>query len=321
MNVLIGSALSEEELEGLRAALPLMTISVAEAREAALTGIPDAEAYVAGHWGDDLLQAGRALRWVHFMWAGVEGVLTPALVASDVTVTNSAGVFAVPMAEHALALMLTFARGLHLCARRSPGELWQAEGGRHSVACTVTELNGATLGVVGYGGVGRAAAERARALGMRVIAVRSRPGPPDDCAEAVYGPDGLLDALAQCDYVLISCALTPTTRGLVGADALAHMRPNAVLVNVARGAIVDEQALLTALREKRIRGAGLDVTAQEPLPLDSPLWQMENVLITPHVSGASPHTRERQMALVRENLRRHAAGEPLLNVVDKRAGH
>jgi len=298
MKVLIGNHLSDEERADVQSAVPGARICLTTERAAVLREIADAEAYVPGPFDAELLAAAPALRWVHYMWAGLDGALFPELVESGVTVTNSAGVFAVPMAEHALALMLAFARGLHLCARRSPERLWHAEGARHAVASTVTELNG-----------------------LRVIAVRSRPRTPDGCADTIYGPDGLWDALAQCDYVLISCALTPATRGLIGADELAHVKASAVLVNVARGAIVDEAALIAALKSGKLGGAGLDVTAQEPLPADSPLWTMENVVISPHVSGSSPRTRERQLALVRENLRRWAAGEPLLNIVNKHAGY
>jgi phosphoglycerate dehydrogenase-like enzyme len=238
-----------------------------------------------------------------------------------VTLTNSAGVFAVSMAEHALALMLAFARGLHLCARRKPEQVWHGEGSRQSVASEMRELNGTTLGVVGYGQVGAATAQRAKAFGMKVLAVRRRPERASAYADEVWPLDRLGDVLSRSDYVLVSCALTPATRGLIGEPQIARLKPDAVLVNVARGAVVDEAALIEALRAGRIRGAGLDVTCEEPLPLDSPLWRMENVIITPHVSGTSPQTWRRQMEFLCENLRRYAAGEPLLNVADKRAGY
>jgi phosphoglycerate dehydrogenase-like enzyme len=323
VKVVIGARLSEEDLAALRSAAPNACICVAADREAALAEVPDAQAYVAGHWSDEVLAAGRKLRWVHFMWAGVDGVLSPALAQSDLTVTNSAGVFAIPMAEHAMALMLAFARGVHVCARRRPerAPAGHDDQWRHSIASRLGELCGATLGVVGYGKVGSATAQRAKAFGMRVLAVRRRPEEPAELADEVLAPDHLGELLGRSDYVLISCPLTPHTRGLIGQREFASMKPGAVIVNVARGAIVDEPALIEALRAGRIRGAALDATCEEPLPPDSPLWQMENVIVTPHVAGASPQTPRRQMECVRENLRRYAAGEPLLNVVDKRAGY
>jgi len=321
MKIVIGTRLSEDELAALRGAAPDAQICVAADVQAALTEIADAQVYVAGHWSEDVLAAGRSLRWVHFTWAGMDDVISPALAESDVTVTNSAGVFAVPMAEHVMAVMLAFARGVHLCARRKPEQLWHGEGARRAVAAQLGELNGSTLGIVGFGGVGAATAQRAKALGMRVLAVRRHSERPCEHADEVLTLDHLSDLLSRSDYVLISCALTPDTQGLIGERQLAWMKPGAVLINVARGAVVDEPALVDALRAGRIRGAALDVTCEEPLPLDSPLWEMENIIITPHISGTSPKTTVRQMERLRENVRRYAAGEPLLSIVDKRAGY
>jgi phosphoglycerate dehydrogenase-like enzyme len=155
---------------------------------------------------------------------------------------------------------------------------------------------------------------------MRVLALRRHPA-PDEFAHEVWGPERLDEVLRECDYLLVSCALTEQTRGMIGARELGLMKPDAVIVNVARGAVIDSAALLDALRERRIGGAGLDVTDPEPLPADSPLWHMDNVIITPHVSGSSPETSRRQFELLEENVRRFAAGEELLNVVDKMAGY
>jgi len=321
MKLLLGHALPQERLDELTAAAPVAELVIAEGREAVLREIPDAEAYVPGPWDDEVVDKGWRLRWVHFMWAGVEGQLTPRALEGSFTITNSAGVFGVPMAEHALAMMLCFARGLHVCLRRSPEQLWHRPGGRRSVTEGMRELAGATLGILGYGGIGRETAQRARAFGMRIVALRRRPERGAQFADVVLGPDGLDELLRESDYLLISCPLTPETRGMIGARELALMKPEAVLVNLARGGIVHEHALVAALREGRIRGAALDVTEQEPLPPDSPLWGMENVLITPHVAGTSPRTSRRQFELLRDNMRRFVAGEPLLNVVDRAAGY
>ncbi len=319
MRILIGADISEGKVARLRAAAPGVDFVTAANRPAALAEIGEADAYVPGAWDQQVFEAGTRLRWVHFRWAGVGGQIFPALAESDVTVTNSAGVFAVPMAEHALALMLALTRSLNLCMPPRPGEdPWRATA--PAARQRMREMQGATLGILGYGGIGRATAERARGFGMRVLALRRHPA-PDDFADAVWGPERLDDVLRASDYLLVSCALTDETRGMIGERELALMKPTAVIVNLARGAVIDSAALLAALQERRLGGAGLDVTDPEPLPSDSPFWRLDNVIITPHVSGSSPRTADRQFDLLEENVHRFAAGEPLLNVVDKQAGY
>jgi len=320
VELVICMRMSDDERAELAAAAPGAQVQAVSGRDAVMQQIVEADAYVPGPWGEDVLAAAARLRWVHFPWAGVETEVFPALAQSDVLVTNSAGVFAVPMAEHVIGMMLALSRGLLACARRTPEQLWHAPGARRRITEQVVELNGATLGIVGYGGIGRAVAQRAKAFGMCVLAVRRTPE-PDEFADEVWGTDRLDELLRRSDYVVLSCALTDETRGLIGRRELALMKPGAVIVNMARGAVVDEPALIEALQGGTLGGAGLDVTAQEPLPADSPLWRMENVIVTPHVAGFSPRTHRRQFELLRENVRRFAAGEPLLNVVDKRAGY
>jgi phosphoglycerate dehydrogenase-like enzyme len=229
------------------------------------------------------------------------------------------------MAETVLGMILHFARGLdYAVAAQRRGE-WDSasfERPHHGIR----EVGGATLGVIGYGGVGRAVARRAHALGMSVLALRRQPRPDDgaevaEVAGIVQGDDGLRRILEESDVVVLTVPSTPQTRGLIGAAELARMRPGAVLINVARGDIVDERALAEALRQRRLRGAGLDVFASEPLPADSPLWRLENVLITPHVSATTPRFWDREAALILDNLARYLAGEPLRNVVDAAAGY
>jgi len=317
MKVVIGTDLSDKERAELQAIAAPRQVCGLRDRAAIMEAISEAEVYVTGPWSEDMLAAAPGLKWVHFLWAGVDRSLSPALIESDVTVTNSAGVFAVPMAEHVMALMLAFSRGLNVSMRR-PHD-WRSA--RKTLWNHLPELGGATLGVVGYGGIGRESAKRAKALGMRIVAVRSRAQEPDDLAERIWGPEGLHELLAQSDYVLLSCPLTGATRGLIGAEELACMRPNAILINLGRGAVVDQEALIGALRDGKIGGAGLDVTSPEPLPAESPLWDMENVIVTPHTSGTSPYTWSRQYELLRDNLSRYVRGEALRNVVDKQAGY
>ncbi len=305
----------KEEADGAGDGTP----RISDARSRALS---DAEVYCGFGIPRELFTASEVLRWVHSGAAGVGGSLYPEMLASDVIFTNSAGTHGVPVAEHAVSMMFYFARALdQVAASRRAGRQWDRD--RIAVAPSpVRELSGSLVGVVGYGGIGREVGRRARGLGMRVWALRRHPGAeaaPE--VERQLGPDGLGELLAAADYVVIAAPHTRQTEGLIGAKELAAMRREAVLINVSRGGIVDEEALLAALRSGAIRGAGLDVFGVEPLPESSPLWDLDNVCLTPHVAGVSPRFWERETDLIIENTRRYLAGEPLLNVVDKQAGY
>ena len=277
-------------------------------------GVP-AELFAAATEGPDA-----RLGWAHSASAGVGGALHPAMRGSDVVLTNSAGVYAEPMADTVLAMMLHFARGLDFAVRAQADARWD-KGPFIAAGAPVREISEGTLGLLGLGGIGEAVARRGRALGMRVAALR-RSGRPGPAGVEIVSGDGALDRLlAVSDYLVVTVPLTEETRGMIGARELALLPRGAVLVNVARGEVVDEDALAAALAEGRLRGAGLDVFAREPLPPESPLWSLPNVLVTPHVSGASHGFWRRQAGLIAENLRRWAAGDPLLNVVDKNAGY
>ena len=285
-----------------------------------LEAIPDAEVYCGFGIPREAFRAARRLRWVHSGAAGVGSSLYPEMRESDVVFTNSAGVYAEPMAEHALAMMLHFARGLDAAVRGMASREWRKPtlAGRES---PIRELGGRTVAIVGYGSTGAAIGRRAAALGMRVVAIRRNPGDPPLEVDALHGPDHVRTALAEADYAVLCVPETPETRGLVGSAELAAMGPEAVLINLSRGGIVDEASLVGALTEGRLRGAGLDVFQTEPLPPESPLWGLENVLLTPHVSGVSPRFWKREMGLILANVNRYLAGEPLGNRVDKEAGY
>ncbi len=313
LHVLLTGNASEEDRARLRAVGPGLEVMRAGSMDEALSLAPRAEVVLAGRWSDELWQSAPSLRWVQSGGAGVERFLTPGFIASPIILTNAAGVYAIPIADHVLALMLALSRRLPLHFRNQQQRKWEWDGG--------DELNGKRLGIVGLGGIGSEVAKRARAFGMRVIATRRRPDRPSPFADEVRGADALPWLLAESDYVVLCAALTPETRHLIGEPELAAMKPTARLVNVGRGGLVDEPALIRALQAGRIAGAGLDVTEEEPLPADSPLWGMDNVIITPHSSGSSPRSHERLMDLFCENLRRWLAGEELLNVVDKEAGY
>jgi len=293
----------------------------ARASDEAIAAVADADAYLGAGVPLDVLAAGPRLRWIHSGSGGVSAALLRALEGRDVVFTNSAGTHAPPVAETALAMMLHFARGLDIAVRAQAAGRWDrakyddAEG-------PVREFAGATVGVVGYGGIGSAIGRRAAALGARVLALRRRAGAGDDgAAEARAGPEGLAELLRESDYLVLAAPETDETRGMIDAGALARMRPDAVLVNVSRGRLVDEDALVEALRAGRLRGAALDVFATEPLPAGHPLWTAPNVLITPHVSAVSGRYWDREVALILDNARRLEEGRPLRNVVDRGAGY
>lgn len=269
----------------------------------------------------EILREGSELQWVHSGAAGVGGSLTPEMKARALVFTNSAGIHAIPMAETVLAMILHFARGLDFASRGQAESRWWTEPFLKEDS-PIREVGGSTVGIVGYGGVGREVARRVRALGARVLGLRRRPTPEaEEGVEVLHGQEGMARVLAESDYLVVSAPATPATRGLLGRDALGAMKPAAVLVNVSRGSLVDEDALCEALRGGRLRGAALDVFRKEPLPPDHPLWTLPGVLITPHVSAVSRGYWKREVDLVRENIRRFLAGEPLRNVVDRELGY
>jgi phosphoglycerate dehydrogenase-like enzyme len=254
-----------------------------------------------------------ALRWVHVAGAGVDRLLFPGLVESDVVVTNSRGVFDEPIAEYVLGVVLLFAKDLHTTVRLQDRREW-----RHRETERIT---GARALVVGTGPIGRAVGRRLSAAGLVVSGVgrSGRTGDPDLGDVRPFGE--LHAALAEADYVVLATPLTDLTRGMVDADALARMRPAARLVNVGRGGLVVEQALVEALAEGRIAGAALDVFATEPLAEDSPLWTLPNVLVSPHMSGDTVGWHDELAELFAHNLGRYRDGRPLVNVVDKKLGY
>lgn len=257
---------------------------------------------------------GRAsrLRWIHATSAGVDHLIATPAWNADVVITNSRGIHAIPIGEHVLGWMLMFARNLHAALRNQITRRWE----RHIGG----ELHGTAVGILGYGAIGREIARLGAAFGARVLVMKRDPLPPGE-GPRIYGPDELRELLEASDYVVVTLPLTAETRRLIGAREIGWMKRDAVLINVGRGEIVDEAALVTALAERRIRGAALDCFEVEPLPPTSPLWDLPNVLISPHVSGTSPRYMDRAIPLFCENLRRYLAGEALLNVVDRERGY
>jgi phosphoglycerate dehydrogenase-like enzyme len=254
------------------------------------------------------------VRWVHSRWAGVDNLLFPELVASDVPLTNGSGVFSQSLGEFALAAILYFAKDFPRMLRNQRAERWEP--------FDVDEIAGHTVGIVGYGDIGRAVARRVHAMGTQVLALKRHfPEQPDPLVDQFYKPGAMAEMLGRCDYVVVTAPLTEETRHMVGAAQFSAMKASAVVINVGRGPVIDQAALVRALKEGQIRGAGLDVFEHEPLPAGDALWSMENVLISPHTAD---HTRDWIDAAMRFFLRQYehfVKGEPLENVVNKRLGY
>lgn len=289
------------------------TIAVGETAEAFERVAPDAD--VVFNWSG----SGAVLRqvfgmcpklgWVHTRAAGLDGVLFPELVESPVPLTNGTGAFSESLGEFAIAGMLFFAKNLRaMVHNQAAGEWTQVE---------VVEVSGQTVGIVGYGDIGRAVAERARALGMKVLGVKRHAAGGD----GIYGPERRIEMIQRCDYVVVSAPLTEETRGMIGEAEFAAMKPNAVVINLGRGPVIHEGAMVRALREGRIQGAVLDVFDREPLPAGHPFYGMENVLFSPHCADHTPDWLEQAMQLFLDNFERYRKGEALVNVVDKRLGY
>ncbi|MDH5588850.1 MAG: D-2-hydroxyacid dehydrogenase [Gemmatimonadota bacterium] len=299
-----------------------------------LDAVAAAEIYLGYGIPAELLRAAPGLKWAHSGAAGVGSSLTPEMMAHPVLFTNSAGIHAPPMAETVLGMMLHFGRGLDFALANQRLGRWSTEP-YYVAGAPIRELSRCTIGIVGFGGIGREIARRVAALGARVVAVQRsvpREGEADlapvegggslgDRIELVHGAAGVDAVLRESDYVVLAVPETDETRGMIGADALDAMKPEAVLINVGRGRLVDEDALVSALEAGSIRGAGLDVFATEPLPEGHPLWRLPNVLITPHVSAVTRAFWERETELILDNLERYVQGEPLRNLVDKTAGY
>jgi phosphoglycerate dehydrogenase-like enzyme len=287
-----------------------------------LEAIADAEMYVGFGISRHAFAAARQLRYVHSLAAGVRGALFPDMVDSSVVLTNSAGVHAIPIAETVIGGILTLLRGIHIAIELQRRSTWDKQPfvGDDS---PLRELGDCRVLVVGTGGIGTEIARRLVPFGSRCIGIRRRPAlgaPPG--FERVAGPDALEAELAGADVVILSAPNTGETDGLLDRRRLALVKQGAVVVNVGRGALLDEEALAEAVAAGRLRGAVLDVFQQEPLATTSPLWQLPSILVLPHVSPVSPgRFWDRQLELLLDNWARYRSGQPLRNLVDKHAGY
>lgn len=284
--------------------------------------IADADAYVGFGMPRVLFVAGKQLRWIHSAAAGVGSLLFPEMTESEAVLTNSAGVHAVPMAEHVLGGILYLLRQFDVAVAQQRNKVWNpdpfvGEGSQ------VRELGECRALIIGAGGIGTEIARRLSALGARCTGIRRHPqrGVPEGFA-AVYGLEALDAMLPMADILIVAAPATAETRGLVTAERLDHLPHGAMVVNVARGSLLDERALAERLRDGRLSGAVLDVFEREPLPADSDLWNVSRLLLTPHISATSPGGYwRRELELFTDNWARFASGRPMRNVVDKRAGY
>jgi D-2-hydroxyacid dehydrogenase (NADP+) len=282
--------------------------------------IKDAEVVVSWSIRPAQILAAKKLRWIHSTAAAVHQLIFPELVESDIVLTNAREVHGPVVAEHVVALIFALAKKIPDAVRFQQAHEW-AQQRMFDERPRVREVLGATLGLVGLGAIGRAVAKSAKALRMRVIAVREHPEKGTDAADTVFGPAQIDEVFRQADYIVLAAPVTESTKAIANAERIALMKTDACLINVGRGPLIDDVSLAASLRDKRIGGAALDVFPKEPLAPDSPLWDVPNLLITPHTAALTDKQWERHYKLFTENLRRYLSGQPLLGVVDKQKGY
>lgn len=332
---ILSARIRAQDLERIQVAAPGSRIINLSVEGLADGPVDDVEVLLRG-WlvaeaFDRLLVRAPHLTWVHSATSGVERALTPAALARDVLVTNARGVFSRPIAEHVLLMILAISRHLPELLELQRERTWQPLEGR--------ELRELTIGIVGYGSLGRSVASLSSAFGARVIAMRRRPDPGDSPPprdpgaddgdvfpfeprlDRLIGPDRLHELLSESDVIVLAAPLTAETEGMIDEAAIAAMKRDAWLINVARGRLIDDKALIRALRENRVGGAALDTFRDEPLPQSSPYWELSNVILTPHTAWSSARVLDRSIDLFCDNLVRFSRGEPLRNVVDPTAGY
>jgi phosphoglycerate dehydrogenase-like enzyme len=307
----------ETYLDELKAEFPEVEFAYCAERECTGEMIGDADVYM-GWLNREIFLAAKQLKWIQSPSSGANYyVAIPELVASDVLLTSAVGTHSACLAESVFAMLLAFTRGVRQFVLRQQKHEWSLR----ELRCELLELTRSTIGLIGFGSVGRATASRAAAFGMRVLAVDAFPGIKPDHVEALWDLSGLDDLLSQSDVVVVTVPYTPQTDHMIGAEQIAKLKPGSYLIGISRGKIIDEDALVAALRSGHLAGAALDVFAQEPLPPDSELWDVENLLITPHAAGGTQYEGEYVMGIFKENLRKLLNNDlPLRNQVNKQLG-
>jgi phosphoglycerate dehydrogenase-like enzyme len=311
---------AEPQIELLKKSLIGVKIIVGNASEAFEQTAANASVLLNWSGSPELFQRVfgmcRNLRWVHSRSAGLDKTLFPELSGSSVPLTNGSGVFSAALGEFVLGAILYFAKDFRRMIRNQMAGKWEE--------FDVLPVAGQSVGIVGYGDIGRAIAARVRSLGMTVFAVKrnaSQVSTAEPLVERTFGPGQRAEMLSLCDYVVVSAPLTLETRGMIGAPEFAAMKRTAVVINVGRGPVIDERALIDALSTSRIKGAALDVFDEEPLPKGHPFYKLENLLLSPHCADHTPDWQDNAMKFFLEQFERYHKGEPLLNVVDKKLGY
>lgn len=313
LNILVTNTLAERHHKTIMTASPdsrIIPCTLEEAREY----IADTDILVT--WGTmdirPLHLKAPKLKWIHALSAGVESLTYPEIQSDNTLLTNSRGIHGIPISEHVLAMLLAFTRGLNVFIRQQANKVWKRS--------PVEEIHDKTIGIVGLGSIGREIAKKAKGMGMHVVASK-RTMTTEIFVDKLYAPNQLDELLAVSDFVVVCLPLLEETRNLFTLKEFSAMKPSAYFINVARGPIINEKDLITALEEGLIKGAGLDVFDHEPLPDTSPLWDMKNVIITPHLAALSPNYLDRAIKLFADNLARFIQHKEMLNVIDKTKGY
>lgn len=313
LNILVLNHLAERHITAISNVVPYINLKYCDFNDAEQY-IEDTDILVC--WGymniQSLLHNAPRLKWIHALSAGVENLLFPDLISSNIVLTNSKGIHSIPVSEHVLAMMLAFTRGLNIFIRQQEVKKWKRS--------YTDEIHEKTIGIVGLGSIGREIAKKSKSLGMTVLASKREPT-SELFVDKLYQAENLSEMLPKCDFVVAALPLIEETYHLFTLETFKQMKPSAYFINIARGSIVCEKDLVTALEQKIIQGAALDVFENEPLSAESPLWNMPNVIITPHVAAISPMYLERAIKLFTDNLSRFIQQGEMINLVDKNKGY
>jgi D-2-hydroxyacid dehydrogenase (NADP+) len=304
--------LSEALVQRIRDISGRVEVAVVNDDKSALKVGMDAEV-IFGKFNKELFSSAKRLRWVQTKGAGVDGLLFPEFIESNVALTSASGIHGIQISEMIIAMMLVLTKQMHKFMRYKFEAKWQPH--------TPDELAGKIVGILGLGSIGSETAKKTKCLGMKIIALKKHPTKKPYYVDEILGSEGLDRLLRQSDFVVLTLPLTDETYHMIGEEQFRSMKPTAYVINMGRGALIDTNALLKALKEGWIAGAGLDVFENEPLPVDSELWKLDNVVITPHVAGSSPYYDERAVEIFCDNLKRYIEGKPLRKEVDKKAGY
>jgi phosphoglycerate dehydrogenase-like enzyme len=316
MDVILANALPDEFVGDLRSSFPDLTFHVATTPQEQMAHIKSADVFY-GWPAREVFRAADRLRWIQNPGTGIDQVLgVPEIIDSDVVLTNCLGPHTTPMADHVMWMVLTLAHEGRKMHDDQRARRWEP----NKYSMNQIELNGGTMGILALGGIGREVARRAHGFGMKVYAVDLQPTDPPPEVRELWGIERLDDLIGMSDWFVVTVPLTPDTKGIIDARRIGLMKPNAHMIIISRGNLVDEKALAEAIQSGRIAGAGIDATAVEPLPQESPLWGLDNVVLSPHASALTPEMYEGRRQIFKENLRRFLANEPFLYVADKSAG-